>query len=67
MRHCTKSYQNRSYVYRDIAIKRLFFQNGGRLPSWIFLTPNGTTLDDHLMVSIVVQNSVEIDAVVSIT
>jgi len=29
--------------------------------------PIGTTYDDHLMVSIVVQNLVEIDAVVSIT
>jgi len=56
MRHCTKSHQN-----------RFFFQNGGRPPSWICWAPIGTTHDNHLMVSIVVQNLVEIDAVVSIT
>ena len=44
-----------------------FFQNGGRPPSWICWAPIGTTHDDFLMVSIVVQNLVEIDAVVSIT
>ena len=45
----------------------VFFQNGGRPPSWICWAPIGTTHDDRLMVSIVVQNLVEIDAVVSIT
>jgi len=44
-----------------------FFLNGGRPPSWISLAPIRTTHDDHLIVSIVVQNLVEIDAVVSIT
>ena len=47
------------------------FQNGGRLPSSICWVPTWTTHDDFLMVSIVVQNLVqnlvEIDAVVSIT
>ena len=66
MRRCTKSHRNRSNGCRDMVIKR-FFQNGGRPPSWISLAPIGTTHDDHLMVSIVVQNLVEIDAVVSIT
>ena len=66
MRHCTKSYQNRSNGCRDIAIYG-FFQNGGRPPSWICWVPIGSTHYDHLMVSIVVQNLVEIDAVVSIT
>jgi len=42
------------------------FFNGGRPPSWIWWAPFGTTHDDLLMVSIVVQNLVEIDAVVSI-
>jgi len=42
-------------------------QNGGRPPSWICWAPNWTTHGDFLMVSIVVQNLVEIDAVVSIT
>ena len=41
--------------------------NGGRPPSWICWVPIGTTHDDRLMVSIVVQNLVEIDAGVSIT
>jgi len=50
--------------YSDLTV---FFQNGGRPPSWISWAPIGTTHDDHLMVSIVVQNLVEIDAVVSIT
>jgi len=45
----------------------VFFQNGGRPPSWICWAPIGTTHDDVLMVSIVVQNLVEIYAVVSIT
>jgi len=49
--------------YRDFVI----FQDGGRAPSWISWAPIGTTHDDHLMVSIVMQNLVEIDAVVSIT
>ena len=44
-----------------------FFQNGGRPPSWICWAPIGITHDDHLMVSIVVQNSVEIDVVFLIT
>ena len=44
-----------------------FFQNGGRPPSWIYWAPTGTTHDEILLVSIVVQNFVEIDAVVSIT
>ena len=34
---------------------------------WICWAPIGTTHDDHFMVSIIVQNLVEIDAVVSIT
>jgi len=50
--------------YSDLTV---FFQNGGRPPSWICWAPIGTTHDDHLMVSIVMQNLVEIDALVSIT
>jgi len=50
--------------YSDLTV---FFQNGGRPPSWICWAPIGTTLDEFLMVSIVEQNLVEIDAVVSIT
>jgi len=50
--------------YSDVTV---FFQNGGRPSSWISWAPIGTTHDDHLMVCIVVQNLVEIDAVVSIT
>jgi len=44
-----------------------FFQNGSRPPSWICWAPTGTTVDDHLVVSVVVPNLVKIDAVVSIT
>ena len=50
--------------YSDLTV---FFQNGGRPPSWIRWAPTGTTHDDFLMVSIVVQNLVDMDAVVSIT
>jgi len=50
--------------YGDLTV---FFQNGSRPPSWICWAPIGTTHDDHWMVSIVVQNLVEIDAGVSIT
>ena len=67
MRHCTKSLSKsvkRLQRYSDLTV---FFQNGGRPPSWISWAPIETTHDDHLMVSIVVQNLVEIDAVVSIT
>jgi len=42
-----------------------FFQNGGHPPPWIYWARIGTTRDDHLVVSIVVQNVVGIDAVVS--
>ena len=49
--------------YSDLTV----FLNGGRPPSWICWAPIGTTHDEFLMVSIVVQNFVEIDAVVSIT
>ena len=44
-----------------------FFQNGGRPPCWICWAPIGTTCDNHLTVSIVMQNLVEIYAEVSIT
>jgi len=50
--------------YGDLTV---FFQNGGRPPSWICWAPIGTIHDDLLMVSFVVHNLVEIDAVVSIT
>jgi len=63
-----------SYQILSKSVKRLqrysdltVFQNGGRPPSWICWAPIGATHDDRLMVSIVVQNSVEIDAVVSMT
>ena len=45
----------------------VFFQNGGRPPSWICWAPTEATHDDHLVVSIVTPNLVIIDAVVSIT
>jgi len=43
-----------------------FYQNGGRSPSWICWARIGTTHDDYLVISVVVQNLVEIDAEVSI-
>ena len=54
----------RSQRYGDLSV---FFQNGGRPPSWICWASVGTTHDDHLMVCIVVPNLVKIDAVVTIT
>jgi len=54
----------RLHRYGDLTV---FFQNGGSPPSWISWAPIGTTHDDLLMVSIVLQSLVEIDAVVSIT
>jgi len=45
----------------------VFFQNGGRPPSWICWAPTGTSHDDHFVVSIATPNLVKIDAVVSIT
>jgi len=53
-----------SQRYGDLTV---FFQNGGRPPSWICWAPVGATHDDHLMVCIVVPNLVKIGAVVSIT
>ena len=50
--------------YSDLTV---FFQNGGRPPSWTSWAPIGTTHDDHLVVSIVLPNLVKIDAVVSTT
>jgi len=48
--------------YGDLTV----FQNGGHPPPWIYWARIGTTRDDQLVVSIVVQNVVGIDAVVSI-
>jgi len=42
------------------------FQNGGRPPSWIRSARIGVTDVEYLLVSIILQNFVEIDAVVSI-
>ena len=53
MHHLAKFHRNRSNGRRDMAI-------------WICRGRIGTTYDDCLVVSIVVQNMVEIDAVVSI-
>jgi len=44
----------------------VFFQNGSRPPSWICWPHIGTTHDNYFVVSIIVQNLVEIDAVLSI-
>ena len=42
------------------------FQDGGRPPSWICFTCIWTTLEEHLLVFVTVQNLVGIGAVVSI-
>jgi len=44
----------------------LFFQDGGRLPSWICDERIWTTNEEHLVVFTTVQNLVGIDAVVFI-
>jgi len=64
--HQAKFHQNgskRSKRYGDLTV---LFKNGGGTSSWVYWVPIGTTHDDHLMVSIVLPNSVKIDAVVSI-
>jgi len=68
-RQCASSCQissksvERSQIYGDLTVS---FQNGGRPPSWICWAPTGTTHENHLVVSIVTQNLVKIDVVVSI-
>jgi len=49
VRHRAKSHQNLSNGRKDMAIPDLtvFFQNGGRPPSWICWAPTGTIRDDH--------------------
>jgi len=44
----------------------VFFQNGGRPPSWICRARIGTTYEDYFVVFIVEQNLVGIAAVLSI-
>ena len=61
----TKFYKDLSNRYGYIAIF-VIFQDGGRPTSWICWAPIGTTHDEFLMVSVVVQNLVEIDEVMSI-
>jgi len=67
MRPICVSVPNRIKIGQAVAERLRFFQNGGRPPSWICWAPIGITDDDFLMISIVVQNFVEMDAVVSIT
>jgi len=55
VRHYFKSHQNRQTI-AGLWRFNSFFQNCGRPPSWFCWSPIGTTHDDHLMVSIVVQN-----------
>jgi len=49
-----------------MAIFFLFFQDGGRPPSWICYVCLRTTHEGHLVVFIAVQNLVGMDAVVSL-
>jgi len=66
---CASLYQISSKSVKRLQRYGVFnsFLNGGRPPSWISWVLIGTTHDDRLMVSIVVQNLVEIDAGVLIT
>ena len=66
LHQCTKFRKDWSNPSGDVEIF-VIFQNGDRPPSWICCAPIGTTHDDHLMASIVVQYLVEIDAGVSMT
>ena len=65
LRHGAKSGQNRSNRSRDMAIFR-FVQDGGHPPSWICCACVRTTHEGHLVVFIIVQNLVDICAVVLI-
>jgi len=62
---CAKFRRNRSNGCLDIAIFR-FFQNGGSPPSWICYARVRTTHEGYLVVFIIVQNLIGIDAVVLI-
>jgi len=63
MHHCAKFRQNLSIHCGVIAIFH-FFQDGGRLSSWICLGHISTTHEWYLLVFITVQNLVANDAVV---
>jgi len=65
LRQRAKFRGDRSNRPRDMAIFR-FFQDGGRLPSWICYVCVRTTHEGHLVAFIAVQNLVGIGALVSI-
>ena len=65
VRHHAKFRGDRSNRCWDMTIF-LFFQDGGRLPSWICDERIWTTNEEHLVVFTTVQNLVGIDAAVSI-
>ena len=60
MRHRAKS-----QVLRRYGELTVFFQNGGRPPSWICRARIGTTYEDYFVVFIVEQNLVGIDSAVT--
>jgi len=65
LRHPSKFRRNRLNRCWDMAMF-WFFQDGGRLPSWICNAYVGTTHKEHLVVCITVQNLGGIDAIVLI-
>ena len=65
MRHRAKfrkDRSNRSWDMADFAI----FKDGARPPSWICLTPVGTTHEEYLVVFVTMQKLVVIGSVISI-
>jgi len=65
LRDHAKFSQNRSNRCGHMTIFRYFFQYDGRPPSWICCMSDRTTREGRFVVFITVQNSVGIDAVVS--
>jgi len=66
VRHYFKSHQNRQTI-AELRRFNSFFSKWRPCAILVYWAPIGTTHDDHLMVSIVVQNVVEIGAGISIT
>jgi len=64
LRHRAKFHGSQSNHCRDVIFR--FFQDGGHPPPWIYDACVSTTHEGHLVVFIIVQNLVGIDAVVLI-
>ena len=64
MHHRTKFSEDRSNHSGDMADFSIF-QDGGRPPSWIDFTRDGTTHEEYLVVFVTAQNLVVIGAEIS--